>query len=43
MATMVEEVGQLLRERGLTVAVAEACTAGLVGNLLCRVTSRQVV
>ncbi len=35
MATMVEEVGQLLRERGLTVAVAEACTAGLVGNLLC--------
>ena len=35
MATMVEEVGQLLREKGLTVAVAEACTAGLVGHLLC--------
>ncbi len=35
MPSHVEEVGQLLREKGLTVAVAEACTAGLVGHLLC--------
>ena len=35
MLKLVEEVGQLLLEKALTVAVAEACTAGLVGHLLC--------
>ena len=29
-----DEVGSLLKARGLTIAVAEACTAGLVGHLL---------
>ena len=32
-----EEVGGLLKETGLTVAVAEACTSGLVGYRLTRV------
>ena len=37
MPAIEEEVGQLLRDRALTVAVAEACTAGLVGSMLCSV------
>lgn len=37
MPTIQEEVGELLRDRGLTIAVAEACTAGLVGSMLCSV------
>ena len=37
MPAIQEEVGQLLRDRGLTIAVAEACTASLVGSMLCRV------
>ena len=37
MASIEEEVGRLLAERRLTIAVAEACTAGLVGSMLCSV------
>ena len=37
MPAIEEEVGRLLRDRGLTIAVAEACTAGLVGSMLCSV------
>ena len=37
MLAIEEEVGQLLRDRGLTIAVAEACTGGLVGSMLCSV------
>ena len=37
MPTIEEEVGQLLIDRGLTIAVAEACTAGLIGSMLCSV------
>lgn len=37
MPAIEEEVGQLLRDRALTIAVAEACTAGLVGSMLCSV------
>ncbi len=37
MPRIEEEVGELLKERGLTIAVAEACTAGLVGSMLCSV------
>ncbi len=37
MPSVQEEVGQLLRAKGLTIAVAEACTAGLVGSMLCSV------
>ena len=35
MQTLVDQVAQLLTEKGLTIAVAEACTAGYVGHLLC--------
>ena len=34
-----EEVGALLKARGRTIAVAEACTAGRVGHLLTSVSS----
>ena len=34
MPTIEEEVGQLLTDKGLTIAVAEACTGGLVGSML---------
>ena len=34
MRTIEEEVGQLLSNKGLTIAVAEACTGGLVGSML---------
>ena len=37
MPAIEEEVGRLLRDKGLTIAVAEACTAGLVGSMLCSV------
>ncbi len=37
MPAIEEEVGRLLREKGLTIAVAEACTAGLIGSMLCSV------
>ena len=37
IAQVEEEVGQLLASKGLTIAVAEACTAGLVGSMLCSV------
>ena len=37
MPAIEEEVGQLLRDKGLTIAVAEACTAGLIGSMLCSV------
>ena len=32
-----EEVGRLLNDKGLKIAVAEACTAGLIGSKLCSV------
>ena len=35
MRDIVNEVAQMLTERGLTISVAEACTAGYVGHLLC--------
>ena len=37
MPAVQEEVGRLLSELGLTISVAEACTAGLVGSMLCSV------
>ena len=32
---LVDQVAQLLGQRGLTIGVAEACTAGYLGHLLC--------
>ena len=37
MPNIEQEVGQLLADKGLTIAVAEACTAGLIGSMLCSV------
>lgn len=37
MPPIEEEVGQLLGEKSLTIAVGEACTAGLIGSMLCSV------
>ena len=37
MPAIQEEVGQLLQDKGLSIVVAEACTAGLVGSMLCSV------
>lgn len=34
---LAEEVGKLLKERGLTVAVAESCTGGKLGDMLTEV------
>lgn len=34
LATQVERLGELLRQRGLTVAIAESCTAGWIGKAL---------
>ncbi|OPZ60329.1 MAG: Nicotinamide-nucleotide amidohydrolase PncC [Deltaproteobacteria bacterium ADurb.Bin510] len=35
--SLAEDVGQLLKRRGLTVGTAESCTGGLVGHLLTEV------
>ena len=35
MQSVVDQVTRLLTDRGLTISVAEACTAGYVGHLLC--------
>ena len=37
MPAIEDEIGQLLGDKGLTIAVAEACTAGLIGSMLCSV------
>ena len=37
MPSIEEKVGAMLVGMGLTIAVAEACTAGLVGSMLCSV------
>jgi PncC family amidohydrolase len=36
-ASLEEQVGQLFRARGWTLAVAESCTGGLIGHVLTRV------
>ena len=33
-ASIVEQVAEALKERGLTVSVAEACTSGLIASKL---------
>jgi nicotinamide-nucleotide amidase len=34
--TLAQSVGNVLRERGLKLALAESCTGGLIGHLLCQ-------
>ena len=37
LAQLVRDIGEILRERKLTIAIAESCTGGLIGHLLTEV------